>query len=129
MHTCISVGVALFSPIKLYESVLPNTLPCSYCPLTREDICLRMHIPTGSLSHPTAQYPYSNHLERLASRKLLPLPQHATDIVSPIAIPFWQEHLSQHPDQQFAQLILTGLKEGFPVGFCNIFALVIIEIS
>ena len=29
----------------------------------------------------------------------------------------WQELLATHPDQQFAQYILTGLKEGFRVGF------------
>jgi len=75
---------------------------------------------TGPASPPTELYPYTQQLEKLAAKKLAPgppLPCHATDIVSPVNISFWQDHLRHHPDQQFAQLILSGLREGFPIGF------------
>ena len=42
---------------------------------------------------------------------------HLTNIVSPIQMHFWRRELNQHPDQQFAALILKGLQYGFRIGF------------
>jgi len=39
------------------------------------------------------------------------------DIISPVAKSFWHEHLIHHPDRQFAELILSGLEDRFPIGF------------
>ena len=33
------------------------------------------------------------------------------------ALPAWEPYLSRHPDQQFAQFIRNGFREGFPIGF------------
>jgi len=42
---------------------------------------------------------------------------HTMDIVSPVETSFWREHLIHHPDCQFAELIMSGLEDGFPIGF------------
>ena len=65
-------------------------------------------------------YPYTQQLERLASKTQdpkTPLPNTLTDIVSPINISFWREQLQAHPDEQFIQLLLQGLENGFSIGF------------
>ena len=76
--------------------------------------------PATSPQHTTRYYPYTKQLERLAAKRLEsgpPLPRHTMDIVSPVSISFWQEHLIHHPDRQFSKLILSGLDSGFPIGF------------
>ena len=74
----------------------------------------------GSARESQGRYPYTQQLERLASKQqvLQPsLPEHITDIVTPVRIAFWRENLKHHPDQQFAHFILSGLENGFPIGF------------
>ena len=75
--------------------------------------------PATSPQHTTRYYPYSKQLKRLAARRLEsgpPLPRHTMDIVSPVSISFWWEHLGHHPNRQFSKLILSGLDSGFPIG-------------
>ena len=45
------------------------------------------------------------------------LPDKLKHIESPVNLRVWQQALSTHPDQQFAQHILKGLEEGFRIGF------------
>ena len=86
-------------------------------------IIIYTHVPTSTgpaAAPPGKKYQYTQQLKRLASRKLPPgppLPHYTTDIVSPVVISFWHEHLRHHPDHYFSQLILSGLKNGFSIGF------------
>ena len=34
-----------------------------------------------------------------------------------VEVSVWKEELSSHPDQQYANFIITGLEEGFRIGF------------
>lgn len=64
-------------------------------------------------------YPYTEQLKRLFSKKRepqKPLPSELCDIVSPINITFWQENLQCHPDNNYVQLLVQGLEEGFHIG-------------
>ena len=36
---------------------------------------------------------------------------------SPLVVGQWESHLKLHPDQNFADFIVQGLKEGFHIGF------------
>jgi len=79
-----------------------------------------IYIPLTGLTAVPRSYQYTQQLDRLASKTLYsgpPLPKHTMDIVSPVVISFWREHLMQHPDHRFAQLILERLQAGFPIGF------------
>ena len=78
---------------------------------------LQVGIPLTNVS-----YPYTMQLERLARKSLPvhpPLPEDLRVLTTPIEQSFWQQHLQQHPDQQFAKLILQGLTSGFHIGFSS----------
>ena len=38
-------------------------------------------------------------------------------IVTPLQVPVWQKYLEGHPDGEFAQLVMDGIRDGFRVGF------------
>ena len=46
-----------------------------------------------------------------------PLPLHLTQIVTPLKLEAWRMCMQHHPDQQFAQYIITGIAQGFHIGF------------
>ena len=75
-------------------------------------------LPSGFMAR--QPYPYTTQLTALSqciSRKAQPLPEGLEQITTPLQLPFWRKHLSQHPDQQFATLVLQGIEYGFKVGF------------
>ena len=37
-------------------------------------------------------------------------------ISTPLRLEAWRKHLANHPDQDFAQFIVRGIREGFPIG-------------
>ena len=37
-------------------------------------------------------------------------------ISTPLHLEAWRKHLANHPDQDFAQFIVRGIREGFPIG-------------
>ena len=45
------------------------------------------------------------------------MPECLQGITTPLKLDYWQQQLSSHPDQKFAQLILTGIERGFKIGF------------
>ncbi len=60
------------------------------------------------------------HLERLAGRRplrLVAMPEEYQTVVTPLEWRTWDGRLQYHPDQNFRRYIVTGLKEGFQVGF------------
>lgn len=65
-------------------------------------------------------YPYINQLLKLESYtdsklSLLPLP--ALTIVTPLVHEEWLIALASHPDKAFTEYLLTGIKNGFHIGF------------
>ena len=68
------------------------------------------------------RYPYTPQLLALDSCdntvKGTPMvPSHLREIITLINLPFWQEELQSHKDEEFTKLILKGLSHGFRVGF------------
>ena len=45
------------------------------------------------------------------------LPECLQGITTPLKLGYWQQQLSSHPDQEFAQLTLKGIERGFKIGF------------
>ena len=104
------------------SSLLPTCRvgPCGITPTSLTWISLTIAYLVGTPAAGVASYPYTRQLERIASRSSSPsrpLPPHVSDVSSPIQIQFWYKHLQHHPDRQFAELILTGLSQGFRIGF------------
>ena len=56
------------------------------------------------------------HLYTTDLLKLAPDTPSTSHSLNP-ALPAWEPYLSCHPDQQFAQFIYKGCREGFPIGF------------
>ena len=40
-------------------------------------------------------------------------------IQTPLRVPVWEAALVQHPDRTFARFIVSGIREGFQIGFCR----------
>ena len=64
------------------------------------------------------RYRYTGHLLALETCK----PEEVTsvtgaDIVTPLQVEVWEAGLAAHPDRQFAEYILQGLRQGFRIGF------------
>ena len=64
------------------------------------------------------RYRYTGHLLALETCK----PEEVTsvtgaDIVTPLQVEVWEAGLAAHPDRQFAEYILRGLRQGFRIGF------------
>ena len=66
-------------------------------------------------------YPYTCQLMALdqcrESSGYLSLPNQLASVTSPVNLDFWKEHLRDHEDQIFSQLVLQGLIAGFRIGF------------
>ena len=70
----------------------------------------------------TSCYNYTAQLLQLDRRRLSTersVPAVIAGVSSPLSsnLHAWQERLRSHPDQDFATFILTGLEQGFRVGF------------
>ena len=68
------------------------------------------------------QYPYTSQLKDLASWDNSTsghpkIPSEHSQIVSPVDPQFWKQGLADHPDREFASLIVHGLTKGFRIGF------------
>ena len=50
----------------------------------------------------------------------LSLPNELHVITTPLRVSAWEEALSKHPDRQFANYVVSGLKNGFRIGFDHI---------
>ena len=71
--------------------------------------------PQGSHS-----YPYTGDLLRLHSyrpSKPTQLPLSCQTITTPLVDSEWERALADHPDRQFVDYILQGIREGFRIGF------------
>ena len=69
---------------------------------------------------PLSKYPYRDQLRALESFKPpFPVIQPAglKQITTPLDSALWEEALSSHPDKQFAEYVVSGIKEGFRIGF------------
>ena len=74
------------------------------------------HVGVGD----TEGYPYIRSLLTLAARKNLqptPLPPWLSDIVTPLTHDMWAAAMQEYPDKLFKEYILSGIKNGFRVGF------------
>lgn len=62
-----------------------------------------------------------------ASNIPMPTPSKLLPVVSPLKREWgtWRARLMNHPDQQFAEYVLTGIKEGFQIGFKQDITLVV----
>ena len=70
-----------------------------------------------------AQYPYTEQLKQLESfpAEVVPVekriwPELYT-ITTPLILEEWVNLLSSHPDAEFSHYVLTGLAQGFHIGF------------
>ena len=66
------------------------------------------------------KYRYINELRSLAAcRPCHPinLPGNLGEIATPLRVQAWEQGLKNVPDKQFVQYILSGLKQGFRIGF------------
>ena len=50
-------------------------------------------------------------------QKQPPLPRSASLITTPLNLETWSQALTHHPDPTFAQYILSGIRDGFRIGF------------
>ena len=44
------------------------------------------------------------------------VPEHLQGVSSPLRLGTWRAYLQQHPNQQFAEIILQSIAEGFRIG-------------
>ena len=77
---------------------------------------------TMSLLNPTLPftYPYTHQLVTLGSRRSLhptELPEACRRIVIPLKWQAWRDALVDHPDKQFTNYIVCGIREGFRIGY------------
>ena len=69
-------------------------------------------------AHP--RYPYMQRLSKLQSfkpRQPKQLPGELSRITTPLKIQAWREGLQSHPDTNFSQYVIQGIREGFKIGF------------
>ena len=45
------------------------------------------------------------------------MPENLSKIVTPLRLDVWQSYLSSHPDKNFVEYLLRGIKDGFRIGF------------
>ena len=67
-----------------------------------------------------SRYPYMKQLQALAAcRPSRPpnIPRHLREIITPLKFSAWEQKLKNHQDDQFAQYVLSGIKDGFRIGF------------
>lgn len=66
------------------------------------------------------KYMYMSQLTTLASRiphNLPSLPTRLAMVNSPLVVDQWRTLLSEHPDGEFKEFLLSGIVEGFCIGF------------
>ena len=64
-------------------------------------------------------YSYTQHLLELQAHtdaEPIPLPPSALNITTPLIYHQWEKALALHPDRQFVQYLLSGIKQGFHIG-------------
>ena len=79
-----------------------------------DDVCIPC---LNSAKH---EYKYTRQLIKLDSFRPLSkctVAEHYSEIVTPLRWSAWQEALAQHPDMQFADYLVQGIKHGFRIGF------------
>ncbi len=69
------------------------------------------------------KYPYTHQLLQLDQcRRQGQVPDELKSVESPLVVSQWSSLLKDHPDKQFAQYVLTGIAEGFRIGFDYVWA-------
>jgi hypothetical protein len=71
-------------------------------------------------ANPGYVYPYTAdlvQLNRCTESNQVSLPTQAQHITTPLVVGQWESLLQDHPDRLLVQYIVTGIKEGFRVGF------------
>lgn len=66
------------------------------------------------------QYQYTAdllELEACRPESIVRLPREATQITTPLIAPAWEQALAAHPDPEFRQYILQGIRQGFHIGY------------
>ena len=56
-------------------------------------------------------------LARCRPWKSLPLPHHLSRVTTSLKLRAWETALRQHPDREFVDFLLQGIREGFRIGF------------
>ena len=68
----------------------------------------------------SGKYIYMLELRRLDALRPLVLPElpaAITVVTTPLKLEAWEAELREHPDREYAQYLLDGIKEGFRIGF------------
>ena len=95
----------------------PGPLPGSW----DLELCSSHHISVTHSHLPNGLYKYTEQLRGLQSFRLrvqrVSLPAACQNITTPLRWESWQQALSDHPDGEFTRLLVTGIKEGFRIGF------------
>lgn len=74
--------------------------------------------PTGLQSR--ERYRYTRDLEELSKGRPMRgqgLPKCLTQVNTPLVLVEWQKLLEHHPDHRYREYLLTGLEQGFRIGF------------
>ena len=83
-------------------------------------IHIRQRLMTCNNTINCAGYPYTSdlmHLQSCINPSPIALPNEFTKITTPLNAKAWSHFLQFHPDQDYAQYLLTGITQGFRVGF------------
>ena len=66
-----------------------------------------------------SRYPYTRHLKELARCKpeYQELPAWLQKVETPLIVGEWRKHLAAHPDAEYREYVLQGIREGFRIGF------------
>lgn len=56
-------------------------------------------------------------LGRYVPRSVVKLPNKLTEVRTPLRVTVWRRALESHPDREFVQFMLTGVQEGFRIGY------------
>lgn len=76
----------------------------------------------AGVRHGTEWYPYTKDLMEFERRKrrgmdIALIPQGMREIRTPLVVSEWERELRGHPDREYAEYILRGIREGFRIGF------------
>ena len=70
----------------------------------------------GNLSHGVYSYTGDLLALRAAVSPAVILPPECSEITSPLKPDVWESYLSAHPDRQFVEYLMDGIRWGFRVG-------------
>ena len=108
-HLCILISACFVVNQGSCGLVIPN-LP------GRNYLCTI----SDSLSHGYMCLSQLQALDSCRPSQQLSLPNELYVITTPLRVSAWEEALGKHPDRQFVEYVVSGLKNGFRIGFDHI---------